>query len=164
MTDEQMRDLVKECGLDWHRGYMPLFDGDPTNRYAVLIEAVETAERERWTRPQTPGRSVNGDLGAATLADGIEELERLRAEVTAWKSFARSCQVIVAAVQTHLSPEQNSAFLSSQIHDGITRLGSSDTSDVDPELLEYARKVLDGRFGPNVRAKPGATVLRCDSA
>jgi hypothetical protein len=96
------------------------------------------------------GRSVNGDLGAATLADGIEELERLRAEVTAWKSFARSCQVIVAAVQTHLSPEQNSAFLSSQIHDGITRLGSSDTSDVDPELLEYARKVLDGRFGPNV--------------
>jgi len=47
MTDEQMRDLVKECGLDWQRGYMPLFDGDPTNRYAVLIEAVEAAERER---------------------------------------------------------------------------------------------------------------------
>ena len=35
MTDEQMRDLVKDCGLDWQRGYMPLFDGDPTNRYAV---------------------------------------------------------------------------------------------------------------------------------
>lgn len=48
MTDEQMRDLVKECGLDWQRGYAPLFDGDPTNRYAVLIEAVEAAERERW--------------------------------------------------------------------------------------------------------------------
>ena len=47
MTDEQMRDLVKDCGLDWQRGYMPLFDGDPTNRYAVLIEAVEAAERER---------------------------------------------------------------------------------------------------------------------
>ena len=47
MTDEQMRDLVKECGLDWQRGYMPLFDGDPTNRYAVLIKAVEAAERER---------------------------------------------------------------------------------------------------------------------
>ena len=26
MTDEQMRDLVKECGLDWQRGYAPLFD------------------------------------------------------------------------------------------------------------------------------------------
>jgi hypothetical protein len=22
MTDEQMRQLVKECGLDWHRGFM----------------------------------------------------------------------------------------------------------------------------------------------
>jgi hypothetical protein len=38
--DEQMQALVKECGLDWQRGYMPLFDGDPTNRYAVLIKAV----------------------------------------------------------------------------------------------------------------------------
>jgi len=41
LTDEEKRDLVKECGLDWHRGYMPLFDGDDTNRYAVLIEAVQ---------------------------------------------------------------------------------------------------------------------------
>ena len=47
MKQEQMLDLVKECGLDWHRGFMPLFDGDPTNRYAVLIDAVLTAERER---------------------------------------------------------------------------------------------------------------------
>jgi hypothetical protein len=46
MTEEQMRDLVKECGLDWQRGYMPLFNGDPTNRYAVLIEAVLDAEAE----------------------------------------------------------------------------------------------------------------------
>lgn len=47
MTEDQMRDLVKECGLDWHRGYMPLFDGDPTNRYAVLIEAALSAQREQ---------------------------------------------------------------------------------------------------------------------
>lgn len=47
MSDEEMRDLVKDCGLDWHRGYMPLFDGDPTNRYAVLIESAVAAERER---------------------------------------------------------------------------------------------------------------------
>ncbi len=37
---KEMRDLVGECGLDWQRGYMPLFEGDPTNRYAVLIEAA----------------------------------------------------------------------------------------------------------------------------
>ena len=46
MTDQQMQDLVKECGLVWHRGYLPLFNGDPTNRYAVLIEAAIAAERE----------------------------------------------------------------------------------------------------------------------
>ena len=40
LSDEQMRDLVKECGLDWRQGDMPLFPGDTTNRYAVLIEAV----------------------------------------------------------------------------------------------------------------------------
>lgn len=41
LTDEQARDLVKECGLDWQRGYMPLFGSDPTNRYEVLIREVE---------------------------------------------------------------------------------------------------------------------------
>ncbi len=46
MTNEQMRDIVKECGLDWNKGYIPIFDGDPTNRYAVLIEVVVEAERE----------------------------------------------------------------------------------------------------------------------
>ena len=50
MTDEQMQELVKESGLDWHRGYMPLFDGDPTNRYTALIEAVVAAERERLAK------------------------------------------------------------------------------------------------------------------
>jgi hypothetical protein len=46
MTNEQMRDLVKECGLDWHRGYIPLFEGDETNRYAVLIAEAMRIERE----------------------------------------------------------------------------------------------------------------------
>ena len=46
MTEDAMRDLVKDCGLDWQRGYMPLFDGDPTNRYAVLIESAQAAALE----------------------------------------------------------------------------------------------------------------------
>lgn len=46
MTNEQMRDLVKECGLDWHRGFMPLFEGDETNRYAVLIAEAMRIESE----------------------------------------------------------------------------------------------------------------------
>ena len=47
MTDEQMRDLVQECGLDWQSGYIRLFPGDPTNRYAVLIKAAR-GEADRW--------------------------------------------------------------------------------------------------------------------
>ena len=41
MDRDSVIDLVKECGLDWHRGFVPLFDDDPTNRFAVLVEAVE---------------------------------------------------------------------------------------------------------------------------
>jgi len=70
------------------------------------------------------------------------ENERLSKEVTAWKAFARHCQRIVAAVKSHLTAEQAVEFLNGQIDDGIRRLASSDTYDVDPELLEYAERVL----------------------
>lgn len=68
MTEEQMRDLVKECGLDWQRGYMPLFDGDPTNRYAVLICAA---------LEQSAGIPQTAD---AELASMRAECARLHAE------------------------------------------------------------------------------------
>jgi Lar family restriction alleviation protein len=41
LREDSMRELVKDCGLDWHRGYAPIFAGDETNRYAVLIEEVQ---------------------------------------------------------------------------------------------------------------------------
>jgi len=44
MTDDQIRDLVKDADLDWQRGYTPLFDGDDTNRYAVLVRAALEAQ------------------------------------------------------------------------------------------------------------------------
>ena len=43
LSDKELRDLVKESGLDWHRGYMPLFAGDETNRLALLVRAIERA-------------------------------------------------------------------------------------------------------------------------
>ncbi len=57
-TRDEVRDLVKECGLDWQRGFAPLFDGDDTNRYEVLVRAAieqyaaaaVLAERERCAR------------------------------------------------------------------------------------------------------------------
>ena len=47
LTDEQIRDLAKESGLDWHRGYMPLFANDPTNRYEVFARAVLAAAGDK---------------------------------------------------------------------------------------------------------------------
>ena len=98
MTDEQMRDLVKECGLDWHRGYMPLFDGDPTNRYAVLIEAVidrcarqRHPARDAMTTPRTStstliaamralARDIDSPDGVANAAilEAAERMEEMR--------------------------------------------------------------------------------------
>lgn len=50
MNEREIRNLVQDCGLDWHKGFMPLFDGDTTNRFAVLVEAVAAAERERCAK------------------------------------------------------------------------------------------------------------------
>lgn len=41
MMSDEVIDLVRECGLDWQRGFMPLFEDDPTNRFGVLVRAVE---------------------------------------------------------------------------------------------------------------------------
>jgi hypothetical protein len=62
MTSEQMQELVKECGLDWHRGFMPLFDGDPTNRYAVLIEAVAALYTSPPAQPDSVPREPTPEM------------------------------------------------------------------------------------------------------
>jgi hypothetical protein len=41
LTEDQKYKLVQSCGLYWNSGYMPMFSGDKTNRFSVLIEAVE---------------------------------------------------------------------------------------------------------------------------
>jgi len=73
MTDEQMQDLVKKCGLDWQRGYMPLSNDDPTNRYALLIEVVEAAIlRKLAGKPERKAQDDGGyDLVAAWDRSGL---------------------------------------------------------------------------------------------
>jgi hypothetical protein len=60
MNNEQMKTLVKDCGLEWRHGYWPLYPGDPTNRYEVLIEAVQAAERERICKWLEQGIDLGG--------------------------------------------------------------------------------------------------------
>jgi hypothetical protein len=83
MTEDQVRELVKECGLDWHRGYMPLFDGDPTNRYAVLVEAARTKAL------QDAARWVDEEVGhAAQEGWSVEALQALMATRDMLKAHA----------------------------------------------------------------------------
>jgi hypothetical protein len=74
MTEDQVREMVKECGLDWQRGYMPMFDGDPTNRYAALVNAART------NALQDAARWVDEEVGHA-VQDGwsVEAVQALMA-------------------------------------------------------------------------------------
>ena len=69
VTRDQIRDMVKECGIDWHRGFVPLFDGDDTNRYEVLVREVI----DRYAAPQAQQhdceRRPYGDLRNAKWLD-----------------------------------------------------------------------------------------------
>lgn len=73
LTDEQMRDLVKECGLDWHRGFMPLFDDDPTNRYAVLIAAATASLLERIAELERELAQASKDAERLNTLDQLSE-------------------------------------------------------------------------------------------
>ena len=83
MTDEEIRDLVKECGLDWQRGHMPLFDGDKTNRYEVLINAAVARAPTPVMRilagaaflPQNRDRPLGELRAAAEIIFGTEAIE-----------------------------------------------------------------------------------------
>jgi hypothetical protein len=85
MTYEQRQELVKECGLDWHRGFMPLFDGDPTNRYAVLIAAVAALYTSPPPQP-----------------DAADELDRLTTELAAAKKDATAARANLAWIAKNI--------------------------------------------------------------
>jgi len=73
MTREQIRDLVKECGIDWHRGFMPLFDGDDTNRYEVLVRAALAAAPATDERLLNLLARIHGDGGHYVDEHGLDK-------------------------------------------------------------------------------------------
>ena len=128
MTDEQMRDMVKECGLDWQRGYLPLFDGDPTNRYAVLIEAVvdhcarhshPARDIETTPRTSTPtliaamralARDIDSPDGVANAAilEAAERLAALDGETLLLADIMRDAYDVIAVIEADDSDEDES--------------------------------------------------------
>ena len=78
-TRDEVRDLVKECGLDWQRGFAPLFDGDDTNRYEVLVRAaIEQYAAERVAEARKPNvtdyrRLIRDDFEQRMRASGATQ-------------------------------------------------------------------------------------------
>lgn len=82
MTLDEMRGLVKECGLDWNRGFVPLFGGDPTNRYVVLIDAVAAKTREECAK-------ICDEMAACDLVEGPAARHMSRAYEVAAQAIRR---------------------------------------------------------------------------
>lgn len=79
---------------------------------------------------------------AASLQARVDAAE---ADAARWKAFAQHCQSLVGAIKVHMTAEQQVAWLTERIDAGIVQLGSQDTSDIDPELLDFAREMLAAR-------------------
>jgi hypothetical protein len=107
-------------------------------------------ERAGWLADKICNGNDYAKEAAIVLVKQAEEIERLRGEVAQWKAFSSHCQRVVSAVKTHMTPAQVVEFLGEQIDAKIANLSSCDTSDLDPDLLAYARKILDKRKTPNV--------------
>jgi hypothetical protein len=89
-TRDQIRELVKESGLDWHRGFVPLFDGDDTNRYEVLVRAAFAAQAE--AHASAIANVTAAYRSASALAtDEMKRNDALRAERDAQQALIRRC-------------------------------------------------------------------------
>jgi hypothetical protein len=59
MTEEKMRALVKECGLDWEKGYAPMIHcGDCSTYRSVQITLTEEQVKALAMRPTHGSRGL----------------------------------------------------------------------------------------------------------
>lgn len=89
-TRDEVRDLVKECGLDWQRGFTPLFDGDDMNRYEVLVRAaIEQYAAERVAEARNP---LNFDQLQGVISAHFGSHELTDDENDSAEAFARAIE------------------------------------------------------------------------
>ena len=68
------------------------------------------------------------------------------AERERWRGFTAHCLRVVAALRARMTAEQVVAHSDAEMDKSIARMMSSDNSDLDPDLVEWASRVL----GPTV--------------
>lgn len=75
------------------------------------------------------------------------------AEIAQWRAFAQHCQRLVGALKSKMTNEQVLEFLGEEMDEQINRLSSSDTSDIDPDLLKYAEDLFGEAAAPKAPAE-----------
>ena len=92
-------------------------------------ECGSTAFEGRFSNPV--GVLTQADIDAAVAA----ERER-------WRGFTAHCLRVVASLKAQMTAEQVVAHLDAEMDKSIARMMSSDNSDLDPDLVEWASRVL----------------------
>ena len=64
------------------------------------------------------------------------------AERERWRGFTAHCLRVVAALKARMTAEQVVAHLDAELAQSIDRMTSADTSDLDPDLVEWASRAL----------------------
>ena len=77
---------------------------------------------------------------------GVEAMRKVNAERERWRGFTAHCLRVVASLKAQMTAEQVVAHLDAEMDKSIARMMSSDSSDLDPDLVEWAARVL----GPTV--------------
>lgn len=82
MTEDEMRDLVNQCGLDWQRGYKQYYYNPPRHRYRDLIEAtINKTVEEIATMFDIPSE-IHGEAedwsraAAAKIREAVRSMDR----------------------------------------------------------------------------------------
>ena len=81
----------------------------------------------------------------------------LAVERERWRGFTAHCQRVAAALKAQMTAEQVVAHLDAKMAESIDRMTSGDSSDLDPDLVEWAAGVLGSNLASSDNSEPGMT-------
>ena len=102
-----------------------------------------------------PDFLLDGGSLRCYCAETVEKI--LAAERERWRGFTAHCQCVVAALKARMTAEQVVAHLDAELAQSIDRMTSADTSDLDPDLVEWASRVLWPTVACSDISEPGLT-------
>ena len=118
-----------------------VIDGTIDAAFKTLLECQEP---DAW-------RAALIELAHAAVDSAVAE-ERER-----WRGFTAHCQRVAAALKAQMTAEQVVANLDAKMAESIDRMTSGDSSDLDPDLVEWAARVLGPKVASSATSEPPVT-------